>query len=55
MTDNLAAYLRDSAARLREIADDKPNLAKKLRSLAASLESKADEIEAMPHAGSAEG
>jgi hypothetical protein len=54
MTDDLVAYLRDSAARLREIADDKPNLAKKLRSLAASLELKADEIEATLRAGSAE-
>ncbi len=46
MSHDLVAYLRSSAARLREIAEEKPAMAGKLRSLAASMEAKASEIEA---------
>jgi hypothetical protein len=46
MSHDLVVYLRDSAARLREIAKEKPMMAGKLQSLAASLELKASEIEA---------
>jgi|HubBroStandDraft_6_1064221.scaffolds.fasta_scaffold4571758_1 hypothetical protein len=46
MSQDLVDYLIDSANRLREIAQDKPKMAEKLRALAASLEAKASEIEA---------
>ncbi len=54
MTYELVTYLRGSAARLREIAEEKPSMAQKLRSLADSLETKAAEIEASLGGDSAE-
>jgi hypothetical protein len=46
MPEELATYLRESAARLREIANERPAMAQKLRNLADSMELKAAEIEA---------
>jgi hypothetical protein len=46
MPGSLIKYLRDSAARLRKLAMNKPDIAEKLDALADSLDAKASEIEA---------
>jgi hypothetical protein len=45
MRRNFIAYLRDSATRLRAIAQNRPDIAAKLDSLADSFEAKASELE----------